>query len=110
VEKQENTELATGALSHLSVELDNLRGKLKVLEMEMSELKKQIIEKKLATVKIKYGLFIGCIVKNKKGELFTVSKIDTRYDHKPSIEGHKQKKNGGFAINTQYIYEWVVVV
>ena len=46
-----NTPQAAECLSRLTAELGDLRGKLKVLEMEASELRKQAKEKELEALK-----------------------------------------------------------
>ena len=101
----ENTTQAAECLSHLTAELGDLRGKLKVLEMEMSELRKQAKEKELAICKINYGVYIGCVVRSKEGVNYKIAVIEPYF-----MKGYKQKKDGSYGNVANYIYDgWVLV-
>jgi hypothetical protein len=106
----ESIEQEAGALSHLSGELGNLRGKLTELNNEQSKIRCLIKEKELELVKIQHKVYVGCVVKNKYGVLFEVSKIDTSWQSKPPIYGHRQKKDGLYSLSEQYIgQDWEMV-
>ena len=106
----ENTTQAAECLSHLTAELGDLRGKLKVLEMEASELRKQAKEKELAICKINYGVYIGCVVRSKEGVNYKIAVIEPYFKSKPSMKGYKQKKDGSYGNVANYIYDgWVLV-
>ena len=106
----ENTTQAAECLSRLTAELGDLRGKLKVLEMEMSELRKQAKEKELAICKINYGVYIGCVVRSKEGVNYKIAVIEPYFKSKPSMKGYKQKKDGSYGNVANYIYDgWVLV-
>lgn len=106
----ENNTQEAECLSRLTAELGDLRGKLKVLSLEESELRKQVEEKELAICKINYGVYVGCVVTSKEGVNYKISAIETYSKSKPSMKGYKQKKDGSYGNVANYIYDgWVLV-
>lgn len=87
---------------------------------KLLELSKQVVEVKLKAVKERWGVYVGCVVKeSNSGKLFTVSHIRVRasdpFEHdmrfKPWIEGYPMKKDGKYSTVKRNIYgDWEVIV
>jgi hypothetical protein len=106
----EKTQQPLGVASDLNAELGILREKVAKLNLEQSNTRDRIKQIELELIKIQHKVYVGCVVKNKYGVLFEVSKIVVGWESKPPIYGHKQKKDGAFSLNEQYIGNcWEIV-
>jgi hypothetical protein len=107
---KENAKQEAGVLSHLSAELGILREKVAELNLEQSNTRDRIKQIELELIKIQHNVSVGCVVKDKYGVLFEVSKIATGWQSKPPVYGHKQKKDGEFSLKEQYVgNSWEIV-
>lgn len=78
-----------------------------LLELRLNELKQQIRSAKLGEAQMKYGVFIGCVVKDKGGKEYKVTNIKTWVDGKPWVSGNPRKKDGTFGIAHRNLYtDW----
>lgn len=100
---EKEAQQSVGVVSDLNNELGILREKVAELNLEQSNTRDRIKQIELELIKIQHNVSVGCVVKDKYGVLFKVSKIGTGWQSKPPVYGHKQKKDGLFSLNEQYI-------
>ena len=90
-------------------DIDSIKEDEKRLLMELSAVRQELREVKLAKAKEKFGVDIGVRVSNKVGQEYIVASIDCKWD-KPWLQGNPIKKDGttGKAIRNLY-GNWTVV-
>lgn len=96
----------------LRQEIAELEAKERALREALAAVTQSLRAKKLERVERMYGVKIGIVVKDGKGVLYEVKAIRAMHgaDVKPWLIGSKAKKNGGFSLSEQNLYDsWELV-
>ena len=92
------------------ITLETLKGQEKELSQRLSSVRHEIREEKLRLYKEEYGIFVGCVVKDKEGKIFQVTSIEITSFNKPWAKGHPKKKDGLFGTSVRNVYsDWEVI-
>lgn len=88
-----------------------LEAEEQTLLLKLSECRKNITIAKLDWVKSMYGVAVGSVVQDSKGNIYKVTSIDTRWKGRPWLQGHLKKKDGAlFGIGVRNVHsDWTLL-
>ena len=90
--------------------IEPLETEEQTLLMKLSACRKNIATARLEWFKTEYGIVIGSIVQDSKGNIYKVTSIDTCWNKRPWLQGLLKKKDGAFGTGIRNIYsDWTLL-